>query len=96
VRFSSLDYPRRSQRDNIPGAIRRSTPGLKRRVTTLLPGEQKARYLWQDLAVRANFKGSLVLRGQSGASFVAVALLQKQGLYTVIPLIPGKAPGIPD
>jgi hypothetical protein len=63
---------------------------------TIGPEQQTARYLYQDLAARTNFKGSLVLRGQSGASFVAVALLQKQGLYTVIPLIPGKASGIPD
>jgi hypothetical protein len=62
---------------------------------TLGPGQQIARYLWQDLA-RAEFKGSLVLRGQAGASFIAVALLEKQGLFTVIPLIPGKAPGIPN
>jgi len=63
---------------------------------TLGPGQQIARYLWQDLPARANFKGSLVLRGQAGASFIALALLQKQGLFTVIPLIPGKAPGMPD
>jgi hypothetical protein len=63
---------------------------------TLGPGQQIATYLWQDLPVRANFKGSLVLRGQAGASFIAVALVQKQGLFTVIPLIPGKAPGVPD
>jgi hypothetical protein len=63
---------------------------------TLGPGQQIARYLWQDLPARANFNGSLVLRGQAGASFIAVALLQKQGLFTVIPLISGKAPGIPD
>ena len=42
------------------------------------------------------FKGSLVLRGQAGASFTALLLQQKQGLFTVIPLISGKAPGIPD
>jgi sugar lactone lactonase YvrE len=63
---------------------------------TLSPGQQIARYLWQDLPARANFKGSLVLRGQAGASFTAVVLLQKQSLFTVIPLISGKAPGIPD
>jgi sugar lactone lactonase YvrE len=62
---------------------------------TLLPGQQIARYLWQDLA-RTNFKGSLVLRGQSGATFIAVALVEKQGLLTVIPLVSGKAPGVPN
>lgn len=62
---------------------------------TLGPGQQIARYLSRDLP-RANFRGSLVLRAQAGASFIAVALLDKQGLLTVIPLIPGKAPGVPD
>ena len=61
---------------------------------TLGPGKQIARYLWQEMA-RTNFKGSLVLRGQSGATFIAVALLDKQGFLTVIPLISGKAPGVP-
>jgi len=44
---------------------------------TLAPNEQIARYLHQDLA-RSQFKGSMVLRGQGGGSFVAVALLQNQ------------------
>ncbi len=64
-------------------------------VVTLRAGEQIARYLYQDLA-RTKFKGSLVLRGQGGATFIAVALLDKQGLLTVIPLTSGKAPGVPD
>jgi hypothetical protein len=62
---------------------------------TLGPGEQIARYLWQETA-RTNFKGSLVLRGQEGAGFIAVALLDKQGLLTAIPLIAGKASSVPD
>jgi hypothetical protein len=62
---------------------------------TLLPGQQIARYLWQDLA-RTNFKGSLVFRGQNGATFIAVALVEKQGVMAVIPLISGKAPGVPN
>jgi sugar lactone lactonase YvrE len=65
-------------------------------VTVLLgPGQQIARYVWQDLAL-TKFRGSLVLRGQNGRTFFAIALLEKQGMYTVIPLIPGKAPGVPD
>jgi hypothetical protein len=59
------------------------------------PGQQIARYLWEDLA-RARFKSSPVLRGQAGANFIGVALLQKQGFYAVIPLILGKAPGVPN
>ena len=62
---------------------------------TLGPGEQIAKYLWQEMG-RTNFKGSLVLRGQAGASFIAVALVDKQGLFTVVPLIAGKAPGVPN
>ncbi len=58
------------------------------------PGQQVARYLWQDVP-RTNFKGSLVLRGQSGATFVAVALADRQGFLTVIPPVSGKAPGVP-
>jgi sugar lactone lactonase YvrE len=62
---------------------------------TLLPGQQIAKYLWQTLG-RTDFKGSLVLRGQSSATFVAVALVEKQGILTAIPLIAGKAPGVPN
>ncbi len=64
-------------------------------VVKLGPGDQVARYLWQDLPY-PDFKGSLVLRGQAHASYVAVALVEKQGILTAIPLIPGKAPGVPD
>lgn len=64
-------------------------------IVTLGPGQQVARYLWQD-EPRLKFRGSLVLRGQNGRTFVAVGLLEKQGSFTVIPLIPVKAPGVPD
>ena len=59
------------------------------------PGHQIARYVWQDLA-RRDFKGSLVLRGQNGATFVAVALADEQGFLTVVPVISGKAPNLPN
>jgi hypothetical protein len=62
---------------------------------TLAPKQQIARYLYQDLA-RPQFRGSMVLRAQQGGSFVATALVQYQKLLTVIPVIPGKAPSIPD
>lgn len=62
---------------------------------TLSPGQQIARYVSQDLS-RVSFKGSLVLRGQAAARFVAVALSQKQGLLTEIPIIPRKFPGVPN
>jgi sugar lactone lactonase YvrE len=59
------------------------------------PKQQIARYVWQDLA-RTNFIGSLVIRGKGSATFVAVALIDNQGLLTAIPIIPGNAPGVPD
>jgi hypothetical protein len=62
----------------------------------LNPGTQIATYLKQDFSGRTNFKGSLVLMGQNGATFVAVALQYKQNFLTVIPLISGKAPGVPN
>jgi hypothetical protein len=62
---------------------------------TLGPGQQVARYVWQELA-RVDFKGSLVLRGQAGAVFIAVALSEKQGVLTDVPIIPGKFPGVPN
>jgi hypothetical protein len=64
-------------------------------MVTLPPGQQIASYLSQDTG-RTNFKGSLVFRGQNGATFVAVALEYKQNLVTLIPLISGKAPGVLD
>ena len=62
---------------------------------TLGPGQQIARYVWQELA-RVDFRGSLVLRGQAGAVFIAVALSEKQAVLTGIPIIPGKFPGVPN
>jgi sugar lactone lactonase YvrE len=56
---------------------------------TLGPGEQTASYLWQDLPC-GNFKGTVVIQGQAGASFIAVAVLDNQGLLTAVPLMSGK------
>jgi hypothetical protein len=38
----------------------------------------------------------MVLIGQAGKKFVVVALVQNEGLYTAIPVIPSKAPNVPD
>jgi sugar lactone lactonase YvrE len=62
---------------------------------TLAPGQQTARYLSQDLDC-ANFKGSLVFRGQARATFTVLGLVEKQSLLTAVPLITGKAPGVPE
>ena len=63
------------------------------------PGEQKARFLFQDPKAAADFKGTAVLSGKDGAAFTAVALVQVQcatgPVYTVIPVLPAKAPNLP-
>jgi hypothetical protein len=59
----------------------------------LAAGEQIARYFSQYLALS---DGTVVLKAQSGGTFVAVALIQDQALFTVVPVIEGKAPHIPD
>jgi len=58
------------------------------------PGKQVASFLFQDPKARQKFQGSLVLIGQNGASFCVVGLVQNQGLFTAIPVVPGKAPNI--
>ncbi len=62
---------------------------------TLAPKQQTSRYLNRDVA-RPQFKGSMVLRAQEGGSFIAVALRQYQTLFTVVPVISGKASRVPD
>jgi len=65
-------------------------------VITLDPGQQSAIYLYQQLNLPATFQGSMVLRAQGGGTFVIVALVQNQQLFTAIPVIPNKAPDIPN
>jgi hypothetical protein len=63
---------------------------------TLAPGEQLARFFFEDPNTSGSnmvFQGSVVLIGQ-GAAFSVVALVQNQGLFTAIPVIPAKAPHI--
>jgi hypothetical protein len=61
----------------------------------LSPGEQIARYFFQDFDF-SEFKGTVVLRAQGDGSFVAVGLIQNQDLFTVTPVEAGKAPHIPN
>ncbi len=61
---------------------------------TLAPGEQTATFIFQDAAAPHVFQGSVVLIGEGGKSFLVVALVQNQGLFTAIPVIPSKAPTI--
>ncbi len=64
---------------------------------SLEPGEQIARYLHQELNnSHFQFKGSIILRTEGIGAFTAVAFLQNQWLFTVIPVTPGKAPHLPD
>jgi hypothetical protein len=69
------------------------TPTATLTPIVLGPGAQTATFIWQDPNVGANFnfKGSAVLSEQSGKKFSVVALVQNQGLYTAIPVIPQKA-----
>jgi hypothetical protein len=58
------------------------------------PGRHVSRFLWEDLNDPAlRFTGSMVLTAQAGKKFSVAALVLNQGLYTAIPVIPGKAPG---
>ncbi len=56
---------------------------------------QVARYLHEYIQSTLKFNGSLVLVSRDMTGFVAVALLQNQGLYTAIPVISAMAPTIP-
>jgi len=61
----------------------------------LLPGSHVARFLWQDLNnLNLKFQGSMVLIEQGGKKFSVVALVQNQGLFTAIPVLPTKAANI--
>ncbi len=62
------------------------------------PQKQVARFLHQEgyLPSRTNFKGSMVLVVSGGEKFGVVALIQNQGMFTAIPVIPAKAPQIPN
>jgi hypothetical protein len=61
----------------------------------LAPFRQVARFLHEYVTARLSFKGSMVLVGQGGKTFAVVALAQSQGLVTVVPVIPSKAPQVP-
>ena len=56
------------------------------------PLKQTAKFLHEYVPTKLRFKGSMVLVGQGGKTFAVVALVQTQGLITVIPVIPSKAP----
>lgn len=62
-------------------------------------GKHVARFLFEDLGDMAlKFQGSMVLISDDGGKFSVVALVQSDGaagpLYTAIPVIPAKSPGI--
>lgn len=70
------------------------TAGAALQSIILGPGQQKAQFVFQDPAASSVFKGSLVLMGQNGQKFAVVALVQNQGLYTAIPVVPTKPFGV--
>ncbi len=61
----------------------------------LRPHTQVAKYLDQYDTSKKDFHGSIVLIAQDGKQFAVMAMGQSQGLYTAIPVIPGKASTIP-
>jgi hypothetical protein len=67
------------------------TPGAALSSITLGPARQIARFLIEDPAASKTFKGTAVLIGQGGKKFSVVALVQNNGLYSVIPVTAGKA-----
>jgi uncharacterized repeat protein (TIGR01451 family) len=60
------------------------------------PLRQVARFLHEYLPSRLRFNGSLVLVAQGGKKFAVVALVQRQMQMTAVPVIPSKAPQVPD
>ena len=61
----------------------------------LPPGKHIARFFWQEINDQNfKFQGSIVLTTADGRQFAAVALVQDQGLFTAIPVVRGKPPGI--
>jgi hypothetical protein len=65
---------------------------------TLEPGQQTARFLFQDVNDSGfRFQGSAVLNSEGGNKFAVVALVQAQEpnlLFTAIPVIKGKSPNV--
>jgi sugar lactone lactonase YvrE len=57
------------------------------------PREYFGGYLYQEFDA-ADLKGSFVMRGKGGATFVVMALLDKKGILTALPVVPGKFPGV--
>jgi hypothetical protein len=55
------------------------------------PQRQVARFLHEYRPTLSRFRGSMVLIGQGGNTFVVVALAQNEGKYTAIPAIPEKS-----
>jgi hypothetical protein len=57
------------------------------------PNQHVARFLWQDLnKPDLQLLGSLVLQADGGKKFIVGALKLKQGIFSNLPAIPGKAP----
>ncbi len=58
-------------------------------------GGHVSRFFWEDLADPGfRYRGSFVLIAEPGKAFSVVALVLNQGLYTAVPVILAKTPGI--
>ena len=62
----------------------------------LRPQQQVAKFLHEILPGRLNFRGSMVLLSQGGKGFIAVALVENQGLFTAIPVLTAKSRTVPN
>ena len=60
------------------------------------PQKQIAVFLHQILPARGTFRGSMALVVQGGKTASVVALVQNQSLLTAVPVIPEKAPQVPN
>ncbi|PYU89635.1 MAG: hypothetical protein DMG08_20755 [Acidobacteria bacterium] len=60
------------------------------------PGRQLAKFMDELFPSLRKFRGSMVLRAQGAGKIVPVALLQRNGLFSALPVIPEKAPKVPD
>ncbi len=61
------------------------------KLVPLLPKNKISRYVYQDFPSLDSFRGTIVFSSNSGASFILTTLAQNQGLYTVMPVVPGSA-----
>ena len=60
----------------------------------LPPRSQRAAFFFEDPKASREFRGTAVLLERTGANFLAVSLAQDHGIYSAVPVMPGKAPNL--